>query len=152
MTYLEYKRKREREFNELPIFFVFTNEQLEKELNKRGLTLQDTGKLYRLGDTGGFYLKSDADKIRAYFDKSDDLPNLMNDDKFAESAFEYEMDNHEYAINYQGDWDVCSCFCKHCEWSEMKDYTDYLTENGHADWIPAYSKARKRHMKKAENW
>ena len=37
------------------------------------------------------------------------------------SAFLCEMENHEYPINWQADYDVCSCF-GNCE--NVKDYTD----------------------------
>lgn len=153
MTYQQYLKKREKEMNELPLFFAFSNKQLEDELVKRGLTMNDTDKIYKLGDTGGFYLKSDADKIREYFNKKDELEDLMKDYDFAVSAFEYEMDNHEYAINYQGDWDVCSCFCKHCEWEEYKDGETYLREGGWDEQtVKAYQEARRRHNKRAEAW
>ena len=38
------------------------------------------------------------------------LHTAMKDEDFAEAAFLYEMDNHEYAINWDGDEDVMSCF------------------------------------------
>ena len=154
MTYQEYKENKQNELNNLPIFYAFSNEQLEKALNERGLTLDDIDKIYKLGDTGGFYLKKDSETIKAYFSRKAPLKELMETDyEFALSAFNYELDNHEYAINYyQGDWDVCSCFCN-CEWSESKDYKDYLTEGGYSQKvIDAYSQASKEHYKRAENW
>src|SRR5574344_210153 len=108
MTYEEYKNKKQEEFNDLPIFYAFSNEQFEAAMNERGLTLKDTDKIFKLGDTGGFYLKKDAEIIRAYFSKQDELSELMKDKTFATEAFLYEMNNHEYAINWQGDYDVCS--------------------------------------------
>ena len=157
MTYQEYREKSQKEFNELPIFFAFSNEQLFKALEERGLTKDDTDKIYRLGDTGGFYLKSDAEIVRAYFkkDKNDKtLEDLMKDHDFAVSAFRYEMDNHEYAINYyQGDWEVVGCFSKkELVYAEEKNYKDYLIEAGLEDLIPWYEEARASHMKAAEDW
>jgi hypothetical protein len=43
-----------------------------------------------------------------------------------ESAFLYEMNNHEYAINWQADWDVCSCFGE-CEYGINKNYRDNVS-------------------------
>nr|DAG22210.1 MAG TPA: hypothetical protein [Caudoviricetes sp.]DAG32340.1 MAG TPA: hypothetical protein [Caudoviricetes sp.] len=40
---------------------------------------------------------------------------------FWESAFLYEMFNHEYGINWQADFDVCGCFGNV---SGVRDYTD----------------------------
>lgn len=153
MTYNEYKAKRQKEFDELPIFFAFSNKQLEEALNARGLTIEDTDKIYKLGDTGGFYLKTDAAKVRAFMcnEESPTLEELMSDHDFAVSAFRYEMDNHEYGINLQGDWDVCNCFTKkECDYGYDKTYVEYLTEAGHEDWISAYREAKSSHLQAAD--
>lgn len=151
MTYREYREQESEAFNALPIFYAFSNEQFKEAMEKRGLTIDDTDKIYRFGN-GGFYLKKDSQIIKDFVNRPDTLSELMNDYNFAVSAFEYEMDNHEYAINYyQGDWDVLSCFIR-CEYEDDKDYTDYLKEAGKEDWIKAYQEARKRHYKKAEEW
>ena len=65
---------------------------------------------------------------------------IVNDKDVAEAAFLYEMDNHEYAINYDGDDDVLRCF--------GMDFDD-LQEAGLMD---AYRRARNAHMKNAEEW
>ena len=142
MTYEEYKNQRQSEFNALPIFFAFNMEQFAREMEKRGLTVDDTDKVYRFGN-GGFYLRSDAPIIREFMNKPDHIRELMNDPEFAESAFYYEMGNHEYHINtYQGDWDVCSCFGS-CDYGEEKDYRDYLKEMGYSpEVISAFRTAR----------
>lgn len=142
MTYEEYKNQRQSEFNALPIFFAFSMEQFAREMEKRGLTVDDTDKIYRFGN-GGFYLRSDASIIREFMNKPDPIRELMNDPEFAESAFYYEMGNHEYHINlYQGDWDVCSCFGS-CDYEEGKDYRDYLKEMGYSpEVISAFRTAR----------
>lgn len=63
------------------------------------------------------------------------------------SAFKYEMYNHEYAINWQGDWDVCGCFCN-CEYGEYKTGADYLREAGYSEEIVgAYIDARTEVLK-----
>ena len=38
--------------------------------------------------------------------------NPLRDYEHAKEAFEHEMWNHEYAINWQGDYDVISCFAR----------------------------------------
>lgn len=146
MTYDEYKQQRQDAFNSLPIFFAFSKEQFKEAMESRGLTVDDTDKLYSFPG-GGFYLRSDADIVRAFFNKPDPIKELMNDEGFAESAFYYEMANHEYHINWQGDWDVCSCF-GNCEYDEEKTYVDYLKEEGYSDkTILAYHRARKKFLK-----
>ena len=71
----------------------------------------------------------------------------MKEHDFAVSAFLYEMQNHEYAINlYQRDFDVCNCFCEiEPEFGDNKDYKDYLRESGHEDWIEPYQEARQKY-------
>ena len=64
---------------------------------------------------------------------------LKNKD-FAEAAFLYEMDNHEYAINWSADEDVLSCFNLSLE--KLKEM----------DLVDAYNRARNAHFKHAEEW
>ena len=157
MGYKEYREKKQAEFNALPIFFAFSDEQFEKAMNERGLTKDDTDKIYKFGNAGGFYLKSDAQVIRDFMDKPDEFWELAKDDAFLIEAFGYEMDNHEYAINYyQGDWDVLSVFFK-CEWADDKSYVEYISESGCDEemktrMIKCYEQARKGHYKRAEDW
>lgn len=149
MTYKEYKEARQKEFDELPIFFAFGEKQFAEAMKQRGLKSTDTQEVYSLG-AGGYYLKKDADIIRTFFAKEDPLTELMNDVNFAESAFEYEMANHEYHINWQGDWDVCNCF-GNCEYAEDKSAADYLRECGYSDLvINAFYNARRKFYKDAE--
>lgn len=155
MTYLEYKEQEQKEFEALPIFFAFGIEQFRQKMEERGLTENDTDKIYRLGHTGGYYLRTDAPIIKEYFDRErTPLDELMKDHDFAVSAFRYEMDNHEYAINYyQGDWEVVGCFAKRgLEFGDDKDYKDYLREAGMEELIPWYQEARASHYKAAEDW
>lgn len=143
MTYEEYIKQAQEEFNNLPIFWAFSDKQFEEAMNERGLTVNDTDKIYKL-TTGGFCLRKDASIIREYYNKPDPLKEFMKKSEFAESAFYYEMKNHEYHINGQGDWDVCNCF-GNCEYSDNKNYANYLSEMGYSDdIIKAFKKARHR--------
>lgn len=149
MTYTEYKNARQEGFNALPIFWAFSNRQFEEAMQERGLTMQDTDKIFSIG-AGGFALKSDKDVILAFLNKEDPLPELMKDQSFAEDAFCYEMQNHEYGINWQGDWDVCNCF-GNCEYATEKSGPDYLREMGYDEnVVNAYTLARRRYYKLAE--
>lgn len=150
MTYKEYREQRQSEFNNLPIFYAFSAEQFGEAMEKRGLTPNDTDKIYSLG-MGGYYLKSDAEKVRAWFKTPDPIHELMENPAFAEDAFYYEMGNHEYHINhYQGDWDVCSCFGD-CKWGgEEKTYAEYLKEMGYSDEVAAaFQRAKRKFYKDA---
>ena len=154
MTYVEYKKKIQDGFNTLPIFYAFGMKQFKEQMEQRGLTENDTDKIRQFYG-GGIYLVKDEPIIKAWLDEYDNgnkLKKLMKNPKFAEEAFLYEMNNHEYAINWQGDWDVCSCF-GNPKYSEDKTGVDYLKDMGFGtETITAYLKARKRHYKLAENW
>lgn len=55
----------------------------------------------------------------------------QSDYEVIKSAFVHEMYNHEYAINWQGDWDVLSCwgslvYCRDDGMEEIEDYFDQL--------------------------
>ena len=145
-TYKEYRNYMENGVNALPIFWAFSMDQFEEEMKKRGLTSKDTDKIYTIAN-GGFYLKSDADIIRAWF--NEDHPKILRDrmesnQKFAREAFVYEMYNHEYPINWQGDFDVCSVFGS-CKYSESKTGSDYLKEMGYSDKvIKIYNESAKK--------
>lgn len=150
MNYETWKNNQQEEFNNLPIFYAFSDRQLEEKLKERGLTMSDLDKIYKLGESGGFYLKSDAETIREYFNKPDELPKLMEDYDFAFGAIYYEMGNHEYHINWQADYDVCSCF-GHVDFSEPYDIVDYFNQ---LDWNKttrrAYMDARRKFYKDAD--
>jgi len=149
LTYTEYKSARQGEFNALPIFWAFSDEQFEEAMQERGLTMNDTDKIFSIG-AGGFALKSDKDAFLAFLNNKDPLLELMKDPAFAESAFLYEMQNHEYGINWQGDWDVCNCF-GNCEYAVDKTGPDYLREMGYDEnVVNAYTLARRRYYKLAE--
>ena len=148
MNYREYREVKQKSFNELPIFFAFGMRQFKEAMEERGLTEKDTDKIYSLG-AGGYYLRSDADKIRAWFSKKDMLPELMKNYEFAEDAFFYEMKNHEFGINSQGDWDVCSCFGD-CEYDDSKGGDEYLRDMGYGErTVSAYHGAKARYYKAA---
>ena len=130
MTYKEYKDNRQSEFNKLPIFFAYSDEQFARAMEARGLTAADTDQVYRCGQA--LYLKKDAEAVRAWLkrDLDAELREMMKSDPaFAEDAFYYEMGNHEYFINWQASWDVCSCFGS-VEYGDGKGYRDYLAELG----------------------
>ena len=139
MLYDEWRVKRQSEFNALPIFFAFSNEQFEAALAARGLTRENLDQVRKVA--GGFCLAKD---------KPDELPELMKDAEFAEGAFYSEMCNHEFGINCQGAWDVCRCFGEP-EYYEGKSGAAYLREMGYGEeTIKAWGRAKQRYYKAAE--
>lgn len=63
----------------------------------------------------GFYRPEDRDfvsHIESLWDALHKANDPLRDYEHAKAAFKHEMFNHEYPINWQGDWDVIGCFCK----------------------------------------
>lgn len=100
--YAEMRKRQQEEVNALPIGFAFGNRQFEEMMRGWGLDPEkDLDKIYRLGRTGGYYKKTDAQLIHDTFSRHDaELQAAIAEDKTGE-GFIYEMflcelDNHEY--------------------------------------------------------
>lgn len=109
--YTELKSKHQAEINAFPMFFAFSDKQFEEGMAKFGLTISDTDKIYKLGSTGGFYLRSDSQKLKDMFERHakemDDA--IKNDDQFVYEMFLYELANHEYCITYDFEPTLDAC-------------------------------------------
>ena len=97
---------------------------------------------------GGYMQRKDLPKLKE-FTENDKINELMKDYDFAYEAIFYEMGNHEYHINWEGDYDVMSCF-GNLIWID-NDPADYFQQ---LDWEPqtikAYLDARKAFLKTAQ--
>ena len=149
MNYKQYREERQAKFNALPLFWAFSEEQLQREMEKRGV--KEKSELCRFGSA--LCRKVDRDQVIAFLNEPDPIDDLMEKKAFAKSAFRYEMDNHEYAINWQGDWDVISAIYGEVEYHDEYSGVDYLRELGAGQaTIEAYLEARASHLKYASNW
>ena len=137
--YLDFKKRQEEEFAEFPIAYAFNDKQLEKALAKLGATKEECVTVFGHGD---IVKKENVNALIALLQRhTRELRDKLREDKeFAEAAFLYEMDNHEYAINWTADEDVMDCFS--IDWQMLRDW-------GLED---AYRRARNQHMKNAEEW
>lgn len=137
-AYLDLQKKYQDELTNFPIAYAFNKKQLDEALDKLGAKKEECVTVAGHGD---IMKKTD---VPAFFDMmkrhKEELREAMKDKNFAEAAFLYEMDNHEYAINWTGDEDVLACF--DLDWKLLK-------EMGLED---AYYLARFQHMKNAEEW
>ena len=105
--YSELKSKHEKMIGELPIFYAFNNKQFEEGMAKLGLNPDETDKIYKLGDTGGYYKKTDSGKLKEMFDTVNrEMKEAIAADETGEGfiydMFDYELANHEYCIT----WDL----------------------------------------------
>lgn len=100
--YAEMRQRQQQEVNALPLGFAFSNKQFDEMMRGWGLDPdKDVDKIYKLGGTGGFYKKADAQLIRDTFSRHNaELEEAIAEDTTGE-GFIYEMflcelDNHEY--------------------------------------------------------
>ena len=139
-AYLELQKAHQKEINDFPIAYAFNKEQLEEALIKLGV--KSTDECVTMTGHGDIVKREDAPKFRAMLKRHKDeiIKLLQNSEADAEAAFLYEMDNHEYAINWDGDDEVLGVFAL--------DYEDLEKMNLEG----AYRRARKQHMKNASEW
>jgi hypothetical protein len=94
------RERHQKEVNEFPMSFAFSDKQFEEGMEKLGLKPTDTDKVCSIG-MGGFTLKENCGKLEEMFDKHNkEIKTAMNDDNFAYDAFYYELGNHEYVVTY----------------------------------------------------
>lgn len=143
--YRQMKERHRKEIEAFPMFFAFNDKQFAEGMQKLGLKPTDTKEIYRLGETGGFYRKSDAQELRYMFLRhSLDLDEAIADDTTGEGfiydMFLYELANHEYCITM--------------------DYEDTfgalgLTSEeiyGNNALVTGLEKATKKYLKECEDW
>lgn len=138
-SYLDLLKKQQDEISNFPLAYAFNNEQLKEALEKIGAESLD--ECVTVMNHGDIVKREDAPKLIAMFKRhTKELQEAMENHKFAEAAFLYEMDNHEYAINWDGDDDVLRCF--------GMDEDDLIEKNLEGP----YLRARRMHMNNAVEW
>lgn len=137
--YLDLQKRHRKEFEEFPIAYAFNDKQLEEALEKLGATADECVTVFGHGD---IVRRENAKTLVDLLERQREelLQRIKDDPIFAEAAFLYEMDNHEYAINWTGDEDVLDCFG--------------ITFDNIREWDLEYawSMARRKHMEHAEKW
>ena len=104
-AYSVLKEKHQKEVNTFPLKFAFSNKQFEEAMKEWGLQPTDTDKIYKFGNTGCFYLRTDADRLHEMFDRHDkEMKEAIAADATGEGfildMFSYELSNHEYCVTY----------------------------------------------------
>lgn len=104
-SYAALKSKHQKEIDAFPLGAAFSNKQFEEMMQKWGLTVNDTDKILRLGDTGCFIRKTDQQTFHEIIERHDaEMKQAIADDKtgngFIYDMFIYELANHEYCITY----------------------------------------------------
>lgn len=100
MSYLELKKKHQKEFNEFPMFFAFNQKQFDEGMHTLGLKPNQIDKIYKFAG-GGFYRKTDSKTLIELLNRFHrEEKKAMKDDNYVLEMFEYEMGNHEYDITH----------------------------------------------------
>lgn len=102
--YKELKDKHLQEFNEFPIGFAFSDKQFKEQMEKLGLTENDTDKVVPIG-ASGFIRKSDVDKFnemnaRHREEEKRAIDEDTTGEGYIKDMFDYELANHEYGYTY----------------------------------------------------
>lgn len=100
--YKKLKNKHQEEYNVLPKFFAFSEEDFEKGMLELGLQPTDTDKIYQ-AKMGMFYLKGDELLFKETIQRfHDELQKAISEDEtgdnFIYQMFYTELINHEYAF------------------------------------------------------
>lgn len=137
--YLDLKKQRQKEFEDFPIAYAFNEQQMKEALDKLGATKEECVTVFGHGD---IVKRTDVKALLTMLKLHDKelKQRLREDADFAEAAFLYEMDNHEYAINWSADEDVLAAFA-----ITFEDISNWGLQM-------AYNRARNQHMRNAQEW
>lgn len=134
-TYREFKNRQQQEFNNFPMFYAFSDSQFKKGMESIGLNPSDTDKIYKFGDSGGFYKRSDSQKLIAMLDRFDDeMKEAMKDDSFVIDMFRNELADHEFCITHDYEDTLEACGLSYEDLDErlikllLQARSDYLKE------------------------
>ena len=99
--YQALKERQQQDVNAFPFFFAFNEGQFAEGMHSLGLSPGEEGKLYRLGSTGGFYRRTDSDRLHEMFDRhAAEMQAAVDSDAtgdgFIYEMFLYELANHEF--------------------------------------------------------
>ncbi|MCB5492268.1 hypothetical protein G4974_00730 [[Ruminococcus] gnavus] len=107
-SYRELRDRQQKEFNELPLGFAFSDKQFDEMMGKWGLDPEkDPDKIYRIPG-GGFIQKKDHKHFHEVVDRhAAELEAAKQSDAdgtgFLYQMFLFELDNHEYG--YTGEYE-----------------------------------------------
>lgn len=144
-SYEKFKEREREEINNLPIYWAFTNRQWNELLIELGLT-KENAKEHLCIYLGGIVFKKDIPMIRDILSRLAFMKEayLENTTSFKEAVI-YEMVNHEYAINWQGDYDVINALGFKTKYSDGNEIAD---SNMSEEQKKAYTEVKQEYLKK----
>lgn len=104
-SYQILKETHQKECDSFPMFFAFSNQQFENGMRKFGLNPTDIDKIYKLGDSGGFYRREDAQRLHDMWDRhGNEMQAAIDADTIGQGfifdMFNYELSNHEFVVTH----------------------------------------------------
>lgn len=109
-TYREMKARQQAEVNDFPMYWAFSEEQLQRQLQELGLDKETWLDKVKVIGTGGFVLKQDYESYRDLMnrhtiEREDAIAADPDGTGFIFQMFRHELANHEYS--YTGDtWET----------------------------------------------
>ena len=105
--YYELKQRQQKEVDDFPMMFAFSNSQFDEGMKKLGFEPTEIDKIYSIG-AGGYIRKTDSMAFNSMFDKFDEeMKKAIEEDPTGENfiyeMFLYELNNHEYGYTYELD-------------------------------------------------
>ena len=127
--YDDYEKKRHfisnyypLQFDYISIFFIGSDEE------RAALQEKTKNMFYSAAALAYFHDAETAEKIDSLYKKlQEEREKSETSYKYMYKAFLHELWNHEYIINWQGDWDVFSCFGR-VKYGDNKGPAEYMDE------------------------
>lgn len=107
-AYISLRSRHQQEVNEFPFFFAFNNERFAEGMREFGLDPTDTDQICSFPGTGGYYRRSDADRLNEMFDRHAKerqaaIDGDLTGDAYIYGMFHFELNNHEYTYTYDAE-------------------------------------------------
>lgn len=124
-TYRQMQERHQKEMNDFPIAFAYSDQQFDDGMRRLGLDPSETDKVVSVF-YGAFIRREDHDALMEMFErhsKEERNAFIKNEDDWAYHAFRYELANHEYS--YTGDYEPALGACGFTL-DELKQYPDLV--------------------------
>lgn len=124
-TYRQMQERHQKEMNNFPIAFAYSDQQFDDGMRRLGLDPSETDKVVSVF-YGAFIRREDHDALMEMFErhsKEERDAFVKNEDDWAYHAFRYELANHEYS--YTGDYEPALEACGF-DLDELKQYPDLV--------------------------
>ena len=107
MNYYELRQKHQKEVNELPLGFAYSNKQFDEMMEKFGLEKDNLQAICTIG-SGCYIKKSDYDLVMNTFKRhkqehQQEIDNDKTGNGYVYQMFRDELADHEYCITYSLD-------------------------------------------------